>query len=109
MKKLPHSKRRQRWSKDDLLSTHPFFGTQWTQKQRTKLTGDSVNHPDHYNCGGIECIDAIAAATADLKGLEAFCTANAIKYLWRWKNKGGKQDLDKAMWYIEKLISAIEA
>ena len=48
---------------------------------------DNVNHPKHYTQGGIECIDALAAATVELKGIEAVCTANAIKYLWRWKQK----------------------
>ena len=64
---------------------------------------DHVNHPDHYNVGGIECIDALAAATEGLNGIEAFCTANAIKYLWRWKRKNGKEDLEKAIWYITYL------
>lgn len=50
---------------------------------------DNVNHPKHYTQGGIECIDALAAATINLQGLEAVCTANAIKYLWRWKSKNG--------------------
>lgn len=45
---------------------------------------DNVNHPKHYTQGGVECIDALAAATINLKGLDAVCTANAIKYLWRW-------------------------
>ena len=44
---------------------------------------DNVNSPAHYNAGGIECIDALAAAVTDLRGIEAVCTANAIKYLWR--------------------------
>ena len=65
---------------------------------------DSVNHPPHYTAGEIECIDAIAAATIELKGIEAACTANAIKYLWRWKLKGGIEDLKKARWYIDRLI-----
>lgn len=64
---------------------------------------EMVNHPAHYNTGGIECIDALAAATEGLQGIEAFCTANAIKYLWRWKWKNGAQDLDKAIWYINHL------
>lgn len=64
---------------------------------------DMVNHPSHYNQGGIECIDAIEAATYNLSGVEAFCTGNAIKYLWRWKEKNGVEDLDKAIWYINKL------
>ena len=57
----------------------------------------------HYNAGGIECIDALKAATTGLEGIEAFCTANAIKYLWRWKYKNGIEDLDKAIWYINYL------
>lgn len=58
----------------------------------------------HYNAGGIECIDALEAATSGLQGIEAFCTANAIKYLWRWKLKNGEEDLQKAVWYINRLI-----
>lgn len=69
---------------------------------------DMVNHPPHYTRGGIECIDALEAATTGLTGIEAVCTANAIKYLWRWKSKGGKQDLEKARWYIDRMISKIE-
>ena len=64
---------------------------------------DPVN-PSHYKQGEIECIDALAAATTNLKGIEAICTANAIKYLWRWKEKNGLEDLLKSKWYIDKLI-----
>ena len=66
---------------------------------------DAVNHPPHYTAGGVECIDALEAATVGLTGIEAVCTANAIKYLWRWKRKGGTEDLRKARWYIERLIA----
>lgn len=69
---------------------------------------DNVNHPQHYTHGGIECIDALAAATAGLTGIEAVCTANAIKYLWRWKHKGGVEDLRKADWYIKRLIKELK-
>jgi hypothetical protein len=64
-----------------------------------------VNHPPHYTAGGVECIDALTAATVGLEGIEAVCTANAIKYLWRWKRKNGVEDLRKARWYIDRLIS----
>lgn len=43
-----------------------------------------------------------------LCGIEAFCTANAIKYLWRWKVKNGVEDLEKAKWYIDRLIERLE-
>jgi hypothetical protein len=66
---------------------------------------DRVNHPAHYTQGGVECIDALAAATISLKGVEAVCTANAIKYMWRWKQKNGSEDLKKARWYIDYLLS----
>ena len=65
---------------------------------------DVVNHPSHYTAGKVECIDALEAATTGLEGIEAVCTANAIKYLWRWKQKNGKQDLQKARWYINRLL-----
>lgn len=64
-----------------------------------------VDHPAHYNAGEIECIDAIEEAVKGLDGDEAFATGNAIKYLWRWKRKGGKEDLKKAIWYIERIIN----
>lgn len=71
------------------------------------IMADMVNHPSHYTQGGIECIDALEAATINLKGIEAVCTANAIKYLWRWKEKGGIEDLEKSKWYIDRLIKKI--
>lgn len=69
---------------------------------------DVVNHPSHYTAGAVECIDALEAATDGLTGIEAVCTANAIKYLWRWKRKNGVEDLRKAAWYINRLIRRIE-
>lgn len=64
---------------------------------------EKVNHPAHYTAGKVECIDALESATVGLQGIEAVCTANAIKYLWRWKFKNGIEDLSKAKWYINKL------
>ena len=69
----------------------------------TEAFRDRIN-PDHYKQGKVECIDALEAATTNLMGLDAVCTANAIKYLWRWQEKGGVEDLKKSIWYINKLI-----
>ena len=63
---------------------------------------DMVNSPPHYNQAGIECIDAIRAATGD--GYEYYLQGNIIKYLWRYRYKNGVQDLEKAQWYLSKLI-----
>ena len=65
---------------------------------------DMVNSPAHYTQGSIECIDAIAQVVKDLDGMEAMCTGNAIKYLWRWKHKNGIEDLKKAQWYVQRMI-----
>lgn len=66
---------------------------------------DKVNQPDHYTFSKIECIDAIESAVSSLNGIEAVCTGNAIKYLWRWKHKNGVEDLKKAKWYIDRLLN----
>ena len=65
---------------------------------------DMVNSPAHYTQGDIECIDAIAQVVKDLDGMEAMCTGNAIKYLWRWKHKNGIEDIKKAQWYLQRMI-----
>lgn len=67
---------------------------------------DNVDKPLHYQ-GKVECIDCIESATEGLQGIEAFCTGNAIKYLYRWKKKNGVEDLKKAKWYIDKLLNEI--
>lgn len=67
---------------------------------------DMVNRPPHYNKSGVECIDAIAAATED--GFEYYLQGNIMKYLWRYRYKNGTEDLKKARWYLDKLIIEVE-
>ena len=69
---------------------------------------DNVCHPKHYTQGNIECIDALKAATVGKTGIEAVCVANVIKYLWRYEEKNGVEDVQKAHWYLERLIKEIE-
>lgn len=69
---------------------------------------DNVNHPSHYNQGGIECIDALKAATVGKTGIEAVCVANVIKYCWRYEKKNGLEDVKKAQFYINRLIQELE-
>jgi hypothetical protein len=75
--------------------------------EQAETEHDAVNHPSHYTAGGIECIEALKSATTRLTGIEAVCTANAIKYLWRWKDKNGAEDIRKAIWYCERLLKEI--
>lgn len=72
------------------------------------LENDPAVNPSHYRQGGIECIEAIQAATEGLAGFEGMLTGNCIKYLWRWKYKNGVQDLKKCHWYLEKLIEVLD-
>ena len=70
-------------------------------------TNDAVQHPSHYTHGGIECIEAIRASmTAD--GFCDYCKGNVIKYIWRWRDKGGVEDLKKASVYLNWLINATD-
>lgn len=68
---------------------------------------DPVNHPAHYTSGGIECIDAMQAAFG-AEAVKDFCLCNAFKYLWRHRNKNGVEDLKKARWYLNRLITEME-
>lgn len=63
---------------------------------------DNVNQPPHYNQAGIECIDAIEAATGE--GFEYYLQGNILKYMWRYRYKNKAEDLKKAQWYLNKLI-----
>ncbi len=73
---------------------------------------DNVNHPAHYqNPGGIETI-AMIENVLGLEGFLAYCWGNALKYICRWRNKGGTESLEKAVWYIrtmEKTEAKIKA
>lgn len=62
---------------------------------------EQVNHPNHYNQGQYECI----AVMESIYGIEAtmnFCLLCAFKYTWRTNDKDGIQDIDKAIWYLNK-------
>ena len=69
---------------------------------------DNVNNPSHYTQGKVECIDALESATVGKKGIEAVCVANVVKYLWRYEEKNGLEDVKKAEYYLKKLIDIME-
>jgi hypothetical protein len=62
------------------------------------MTVDNVNHPKHYTKGKIEPIDFINANDMD------YLEGNIIKYISRYKYKGGAEDLEKAGFYLKMLI-----
>lgn len=60
---------------------------------------DMVSHPPHYEGStSLECIQAMRLAFGDI-GVAYFCLCNAFKYMWRYKNKNGEEDIKKAIWY----------
>lgn len=65
---------------------------------------EKVNHPNHYNQGGIECLDVIKAFYGD-DGYEGFCAGNVLKYVMRYKHKeNALDDLKKARFYLDEVI-----
>ena len=68
---------------------------------------DMVNHPPHYTQGEIECIEVIKYINDKLhtEGYEGYCLGNFIKYIWRCNFKNGWEDIDKAIFYLNKLLT----
>jgi len=78
---------------------------------KIRSKGSMVHHPKHYSLNehGIECIEAIEASMST-EGFQGMCKGNVIKYLWRYKYKGNPlQDLEKAQWYLDRLIESISS
>lgn len=69
-----------------------------------EIARDNVNSPSHYNAdSGLECIEAIEAQLTP-EEYRGFLKGNCVKYLWREKHKGGIESLEKAQWYLTRLI-----
>lgn len=84
---------------------HQMYSDGENQLCPNECQEEKINHPKHYNDhpSGIECIDIVEH--------HDFCVGNAIKYLWRAGLKGEDtevQDLQKAIWYIERKIKRLE-
>lgn len=72
------------------------------------MSEDNVNHPPHYKHNSIECIEAIEAALTP-EEFQGYLKGNNIKYTWRCNYKNNKiQDLQKARWYLNKLIDTLD-
>lgn len=67
---------------------------------------DQIN-PSYYTNKGISCIDAMRVVYGRYSVMD-FCKCNAFKYMWRFEKKNGLEDLEKAQWYLNKLIELIK-
>ena len=61
---------------------------------------DNIN-PDHYQKGNIEVIDFILDQNFN------YLEGNIIKYVSRYKDKNGLEDLKKAQWYLNRLTQTL--
>ena len=69
---------------------------------------DVVNSPPHYKSGGIEAIEGIEASMGP-EAYAGYLKGNILKYMWRYERKGKPlEDLKKARWYLDRLISLRE-
>lgn len=66
---------------------------------------DNVNHPKHYTIGNIEVIDYIRDKMTP-RDFTSYCQGNVIKYISRWREKGGVEDLEKAQVYLNWMIES---
>jgi hypothetical protein len=73
----------------------------------TEKTPDMVNHPSHYADKKIEVIDYIRD-TLTSTGFTDYCGGNVLKYVSRWRKKGGIEDLKKAQVYLGWMIEGAE-
>ena len=78
------------------------------KEERPEIKEDEVNHPPHYVDGGIECIEAIEAQLTP-EEYRGYLKGNIAKYVWRERLKGGVTSLQKAQWYLDRLIQFDEA
>jgi hypothetical protein len=67
---------------------------------------DKIN-PDHYKVGGIETINYIEAKLSK-EAFEGYLRGNILKYVSRYTDKNGVEDLRKAEWYLSHLIAVLE-
>lgn len=93
------------WTIDD---SYDFYSLANENEPVEMTLDDKVNHPSHYTYGEIEIIDFIEQVTKDYKPELAFAIGNAIKYISRANRKNGKEDLDKARWYLNRAFEKWE-
>jgi hypothetical protein len=67
-----------------------------------------IDHPHHYNNSGIQCSCGRPIECIDITSRMDFVIGNTMKYLWRYKDKNGLEDLRKAAWYLNYAIEHYE-
>jgi len=92
---------------DQLREKHPELIKKY-ENFLAEVGDDPVNNPNHYNTGGVECIEGIESSMSPNAFL-GYLKGNCMKYMWRYEYKGKPlEDLEKAQWYLNLLIERIK-
>lgn len=93
------------WTIDD---SYDFYSLANENEEPQKTLDDKVNHPTHYTYGDIEVIDYCDQVCKQYSPELAPYVFNAIKYLSRANHKGGREDIGKAKYYVQRLFDKWE-
>ena len=91
-----------KYATDSKLENAKTTDSKLENAKTTETQSDPVSSPTHYQTGLIETIDSIKNILGHEK-FQAYCIGNVIKYLSRYREKNGLEDLKKA---AELLVSA---
>lgn len=100
------------------LNTHDFIPSEYSftigsseylPNMNNVTKDDKVNHPKHYNSYSFEVVDVIDEVVPNYPASYSGHIQNAIKYIFRAPFKGTlKDDLKKAVWYLNHAIEIID-
>lgn len=96
-------------SDDELINVTRVIALDYGLEDNTEITveekekEEDVTNPEHYQTNAMECIDEMVVVFGK-KAVINFCNLNAWKYRYRSDHKGGKDDLEKADWYLKKSL-----
>ena len=93
----------ERQIREPMTDAYNEITRQDTIRVRDEAAIDLVNHPAHY-AGKIECIDVLEQLAADGHDFRAL---HAIRYLWRYRHKGGDESIRKAIWYLRRMLGEV--
>lgn len=93
------------WTIDDC---YDFYSLPNGNEGTKKILDDKVNRPTHYTYGDIEVIDYCDQVCKQYSPELAPYVFNAIKYLSRANHKGGREDIGKAKYYVQRLFDKWE-
>ncbi|PHK51006.1 hypothetical protein BTJ66_00225 [Staphylococcus edaphicus] len=97
-----------KWLEKAIEDSEEYISKVKSNDVQQRKRNDTVNHPSHYNYGEIEVIDYCDQVCKQYPPELAPYVFNAIKYLSRANHKNGREDIDKAKFYVQRLFDKWE-